>query len=136
MTGDLPEYYFRIRDNGAAVFRIGSDDRSQRIEMEPVAQVNLRSGEIRAQGDRALSDGDRAAIGDWLSARRAALAAREADEARRTVEQLNLTAHWVQSRASDAELDAVTDALLLAMHDLRLVLARRRAGRSGPAGAD
>jgi hypothetical protein len=35
----------------------------------------------------------------------------------------------VQSRASDAELDQVTDALLLAMHDLRTVLIRRKADR-------
>jgi hypothetical protein len=35
----------------------------------------------------------------------------------------------VQSKASDAQLDEVTDALLLAMHDLRSVLVRKKAER-------
>lgn len=127
MTGDLPDYYFRLRENGAAVFRLGADPRHQRIEMEPIAHVNARSGEIRPQGDRQLTGADRAAIGAWLAQRRATLAARDADEARRTVEQLNLTAHWAQTRAAAAEIEAVADALLLAMYDLRSVLVRRRA---------
>ena len=42
---------------------------------------------------------------------------------------VNQTAQWAQSRASDDQLDAVTDALLLAMHDLRSVLVRKRADR-------
>ena len=36
---------------------------------------------------------------------------------------------WAQSRASDAALEAVTDKLLLAMHDLRLVLVRKKSER-------
>ena len=47
----------------------------------------------------------------------------------RTIDQLNLTAQWAQSRAAPEQLDAVTDALLLAMHDLRTVLVRRKAER-------
>jgi hypothetical protein len=35
----------------------------------------------------------------------------------------------VQSRATDAQLDEVTDTLLLAMHDLRTVLVRKKAER-------
>ena len=45
------------------------------------------------------------------------------------MEHLNLTTQWVQSRATDAELDAVTDDLLLAMHDLRSTLVRKKADR-------
>ena len=47
----------------------------------------------------------------------------------RTVDHLNLTAQWAQSRATDEQLDAVTDLLLLTMHDLRTVLVRRKADR-------
>jgi len=126
----LPDYYFRIRENGAQVFRMGTDARNQRIEMEPIAAVNTRNGEIRAQGDRDLSERDRAAIGDWLAARQDELARREARMPEATVEQLNLAAHWVQSRATDEDLAAATDALLLAMHDLRTVLVRKMAERS------
>jgi hypothetical protein len=42
---------------------------------------------------------------------------------------MNLTAHWAQSRATDEQLEQVTDPLLLAMHDLRSVLVRRKADR-------
>ena len=42
-----------------------------------------------------------------------------------------LTAQWAQTRASDEQLEAVTDALLLAMHDLRSVLVRKQSERLG-----
>ena len=34
MSGELPEYYFRIRDNGAVVFRVDTENRQRRIDME------------------------------------------------------------------------------------------------------
>ncbi len=136
MPGDLPEHYFRVKENGAAVFRIDPENRQRRLEMEQIATVNVRSGEIRPQGDRQLSERDQAAIADWLRDRRALLAAREADEIIRSIDQLNLTTQWAQSRASDAQLEKITDRLLLAMHDLRGVLVRRKAERIGkPDGA-
>ena len=45
------------------------------------------------------------------------------------MDHLNLTTQWVQSKATDEQLDAVTDALLLAMHDLRSTLVRKKADR-------
>ena len=126
---NLPDYYFRIRENGAAVFRIDDENRQRRIEMDQIATVNIRSGEIRPQGDRALTAADSQAIGEWLARRRAVLAARDIDDIHRTIDHLNITAHWAQARASDDQLDAVTDALLLAMHNLRSVLVRRKADR-------
>jgi hypothetical protein len=125
----LPDHYFRIRENGAQVFRLSTDDRSQRIEMEPIAVVNARSGEIRPQGERELTDADRAAIAGWLASRQETLARREDELPREALEQLNLTAQWAQSRATDEDLEAITDALLLAMHDLRTVLVRKKADR-------
>jgi hypothetical protein len=125
----LPDHYFRIRENGAQVFRLSTDERSQRIEMEPIAVVNVRNGEIRPQGDRELTDADRAAIAAWLATRQEALALREAATPHVAIEQMNLTAQWAQSRATDDELASVTDALLLAMHDLRTVLVRKKADR-------
>ena len=38
---DLPEYYFRIRENGAAVFRVDTENRQRRIEMEQIAREAL-----------------------------------------------------------------------------------------------
>ena len=58
---DLPDYHFRIRENGAAVFRIDTANRQRRIEMEQIATVHLGKGEIRPQGARALTEEDLAA---------------------------------------------------------------------------
>lgn len=127
---DLPEYFFRVRENGALVFRLDGANRHSRLEMDPIAVVNIRNGEVRPQGDRTLDRADEAAIRDWMEERRALLAARETDDIHRAIDQINLTAQWAQSRATDAQLEAVTDRLLLAMHDLRTVLVRKKAERA------
>jgi hypothetical protein len=129
MPGDLPEYYFRIRENGAAVFRVDTENRQRRIEMDQIALVNVKNGEIKPHGDRVLSTDDMTVMRDWLALRQATLARRDIDDIHRAVDHLNLTAAWAQSKATDAQLDEVTDALLLAMHDLRTVLVRRKADR-------
>ena len=129
MAGDLPDYYFRIRENGAAVFRIDTENRQRRIEMEQIALANIRNGEIKAHGERVLSETDLATIRDWMAERQALLARRDIDDIHRAIDYLNLTTHWVQSKASDAQLEDVTDALLMAMHDLRTVLVRKKSER-------
>ncbi len=126
---DLPDYFFRTRDNGATVFRVETENRQRRLEMEPIAMANIRNGEIKPQGGRELSEADLTAIRAWMETRTAALAAREIDDILRAVDHLNLTAHWAQAKASDDDLGAVTDALLLAMHDLRTVLVKKKAER-------
>jgi hypothetical protein len=131
MGADLPDYYFRVRENGAAVFRIGTENRQRRIEMVEIAAVNVKNGNIKPHGDVELTKADRTAIADWLAARQAQLQAREVDDILRTVDHLNLTTQWAQSRATDAQLEAVTDTLLLAMHDLRSMLVKRKADRLG-----
>ncbi len=129
MGADLPDYYFRIRENGAAVFRVDTENRQRRIEMDQIAVVNVRNGDIKPQGDRVLSAEDIAVITDWLEQRVALLAQRDIDDIHRAVDYLNLTTQWVQSKASDSQLEDVTDTLLLAMHDLRSVLVRKKADR-------
>jgi hypothetical protein len=129
MGADLPDYFFRVRENGAFVFRVDTENRMRRIEMDQIATVNVRNGEIKPHGERKLSAEDMAAIRGWLGERQALLARRDIDDILRAVDTLNLTAHWAQTRATDAQLEAVSDALLLAMHDLRMVLVRRKADR-------
>ena len=113
MNGDLPEYYFRVRENGAAVFRVDTENRMRRIEMDQIAVINIRNGEIRPHGQRELSDADLAEIKDWMARRN----------------EVNLTTQWAQSKATPEQLEAVTDDLLMAMHDLRTVLVRKKADR-------
>ncbi len=129
MSSELPEYYFRVRDNGAAVFKVDTENRQRRIEMDQIAVANIRNGEIKAQGARELSPEDVKAIKDWMEARIALLAARDIDDIHRAVDYMNLTTHWAQTKATDDQLEDVTDALLMAMHDLRTVLIRKKADR-------
>lgn len=129
MAGDLPDYYFRVRENGAVVFRVDTENRQRRIEMDQIATINIRNGEIRPQGDRQLTPADLAEIQAWIEARQTMLAERDVDDIRRAIDHLNLTTQWAQSRASAEQLEAITDTLLLAMHDLRTVLVRKKADR-------
>lgn len=129
MSADLPEYYFRVRENGALVFRVDTQNRQRRIDMDQIAVVNIRNGEIKPHGDRTLSDDDLEVIRDWMQERQEVLAHRDIDDIHRAVDYMNLTTQWAQSRATEEQLEDVTDALLLAMHDLRSVLVRKKADR-------
>jgi len=129
MSGDLPDYYFRVRENGAFAYRVDTQNRQRRIDMDQIAVINIRNGQIKPHGDRDLSEEDMAAIQKWMDDRAELLAWRDIDDIHRAVDYLNTTAHWAQSKASDEQLEAVTDALLLAMHDLRTVLVRKKADR-------
>lgn len=129
MAADLPDHYFRIRENGAIVYRVDSENRQRRIEMDQIATVNVRTGDIKSHGDRSLTPDDMTAIRTWLERRQALLAAREVDDILRAIDHLNLTAQWAHARATAEQLETVTDALLMAMHDLRGVLVRRKADR-------
>ncbi|NGQ91022.1 hypothetical protein G5V65_08940 [Rhodobacter sp. HX-7-19] len=129
MPADLPEYYFRIRDNGAVVFKVDTENRQRRIELDEIATINIRNGNIKPHGDHELTPDERAMIRDWMERRSRDLARRDIEDIHRAMDHLNLTAQWAQSRATDADLEEVTDSLLLAMHDLRSVLVKRKADR-------
>lgn len=129
MAGDLPDYYFRIRENGALVFRVDTENRQRRIEMDQIASINIRNGEVKPHGDRALTADDLSEIQGWIAHRSHQLAEREVDDILRAVDHMNLTTQWVQTRANEEQLEQVTDTLLLAMHDLRTVLVRKKADR-------
>jgi len=129
MAAELPDYYFRVRENGAVVFRVDTENRQRRIDMDQIAVINIRNGEYKPHGDRILSEDDKTAIEDWMQARMDLLAARDIDDIHRAVDYLNITTQWVQSKADDEQLEDITDTLLLAMHDLRTVLVRKKADR-------
>ncbi|WP_424964946.1 hypothetical protein [Dinoroseobacter sp. S375] len=129
MSITLPELFFRVKENGALVFRVTTETRHNRLDMTPIASLNLRNGDIKPQGQREITEDERAAMEDWIAARRDTLEARHLDDVHRTVDFLNLTAQWVQSKATPEQLDEVTDTLLLTMHDLRAILVRKKADR-------
>jgi hypothetical protein len=129
MSAELPEFYFRVRDNGATVFRVDTENRQRRIDMSEIAMANIRNGQIKPHGDHVLSEEELEVIQDWMDERLAVIATRDIDDIYRAIDYLNLTTHWAQTRAEEDQLEEVTDALLLAMHDLRTVLVRKKADR-------
>lgn len=129
MVAELPDYYFRVRENGAIVFRVDTENRQRRIDMDQIAIINIKNGEYKPHGDRILSDDDRGSIEQWMQERMALLAKRDMDDIHRAIDYLNITTQWVQSKANDEQLEDITDDLLLAMHDLRSVLVRKKADR-------
>lgn len=129
MSGDLPDYYFRVRENGAVVFKVDTENRQRRIEMNQIAVINVKNGDIKPQGDRMLTEADLKEIKSWVEERNRILMQRDIDDIFRAVDHMNLTTQWVQARATDEQLEEVTDTLLLAMHDLRTVLVRKKADR-------
>ncbi len=126
---ELPEFYFRVKENGAAVYRVDTENRQRRIEMTEIAMVNVKNDKIKPHGSHVLTPDELKVIDDWKTERQTTLAARELDDIDRAIDHLNLTTQWAQSRATDDALEEVTDRLLLAMHDLRSVLVRKKADR-------
>lgn len=121
--------YFRVRENGATVFRVDTENRQRRIEMDQIAVANVNNGQIKPHGDEPPTPEELAVINDWLNQRKNALDDRAIDDIFRAVDHLNLTTHWAQTKATDAQLDLFTDQLLMAMHDLRMVLVRKKSDR-------
>jgi len=121
--------YFRVRDNGATVFRVDTENRQRRIEMDQIAVVNANNGQIKPHGDAPPDEAEMAAIETWLAERRTVLEDRSIDDIFRAVDYLNLTTHWAQTKATDEQLERFTDQLLMAMHDLRMVLVRKKSDR-------
>ena len=118
--------FFRTRENGAEVFRIDTENRQRRLELQQIAVVNIRNGNVKPQGSQIPTAAERNEIDAWIVARRKLLAIRKVDDIKRATDHLNETAQWVQSDATDAQIEQFSEDLLMAMHDLRSVLVRKK----------
>lgn len=118
------DLYFRIKDNGATVFRINDETRQRRLDLQPVAEANVRNGDIKLRKDVTLSEAERDEITAWLDARKSTLQAREIEQARLTIEHLNAAANWISGKPDEAAADEMSEDLLMAMHDLRAAIVR------------
>ncbi len=129
LMADEQNLYFRVRENGATVFRVDTENRQRRLEMDQIAVVNTNNGQIKHHGDEPPTEEEQAEIEAWIEDRKTVLAERSIDDILRAVDYLNLTTHWAQTKATDADLEAFTDQLLMAVHDLRMVLVRKKSDR-------
>ncbi|MDB4558901.1 hypothetical protein N9Z87_01520, partial [Amylibacter sp.] len=109
------------------VYRVDAENRQRRLDMQQIAVVNIRNGDVKPQGDQIPTAAERNEIDAWVVERRKIIEERRIDDLLRTTDHLNLTAQWVQTKATDAQIDMFADDLLMAMHDLRSVIVRRKA---------
>lgn len=124
---EINKLFFRVRENGAAVYRVDSENRQRRLDMQQIAIANIRNGEVKPHGDQVPTAAERNTIEGWIVERRKLLEERRVDDLKRTTDHLNLSAQWVQTKATDAQIDQFADELLMAMHDLRSAIVRRKA---------
>ena len=124
---DISSLFFRVRENGAAVYRVDAENRQRRLDMQQIAIANIRSGDVKPHGDQVPTAAERNEIDAWIVARRKVIEERRIDDLLRTTDHLNLTAQWVQTKATDEQIDMFADDLLMAMHDLRSVIVRKKA---------
>jgi hypothetical protein len=120
-----PALYFRTKENGAAVFRVDTQNRQSRLDMQHIAMVNVKNGKINPQSNEQPTPEEMAEIETWLVKRQAVLMARASDDAARTLDQIKSLAQYYQSAAMDADVAKTAPDLLMAIHDLRSVLVRR-----------
>ncbi len=116
--------FFRIKDNGATVFRVENEARQRRMDFQPIAEANTRNGDIKPRKDAGITDDERETIEAWIATRRSVLLAREASDAQMTLERINAAAGWYSSKPDPATADAIADEMLLALHDLRSAIVR------------
>jgi hypothetical protein len=126
LPAEPPRLYFRLREPGATVYRVTTEGPGGRLDLQPLAVANLRSGEIKPLSETP-DDADMAEIRNWIETRHSQRRERDLAEIDRLTESLNNAAHWLQTRASRKAVLAQSDALLFAIHDLRTALVRRLA---------
>ena len=120
------DLFFRVRDNGAAVFRVDTENRQHRLELVQITVADIRNGNVKPEGEHVPTAAERNDIHAWIEERRKLLAARKVDDIKRASNHLNETAQLVQSDATNAQISEFSDVLLMAMHDLRTVLVRKK----------
>lgn len=118
--------YFRTKENGAFVYRVDTENRQRRLELDHIATINVRNAVIKPHGNATLTEQEEAEITAWITQRQETLAQRQIEDIKRAIDTLCHTAHWVQTKATDAEINTFSGELLMAMHDLRSAIVRRK----------
>jgi hypothetical protein len=127
MTID-PDFYFRLKPDGAVMFRVDAQNRMRRLELLRIGAIHLDSGRFILHRPEPLTPEEEAAKDAWIVQRRAELAG-ERPESVKIIESLNSATQWVEWFADDAELERSTEDILLALHDLRVALVNKKIKR-------
>lgn len=116
--------YYRVRKQGALVFRMEVSNRQRRIELNQIAAITGKD-EIRPHKRRPPTDAEEAEIREWWRTHKARREAGELDDVEVFMEELNKFTNWVEKEAPNATVSEQSDPLLMALLDLRQVIVRR-----------
>ena len=72
--------FYRVRDNGAAVFRADTENCQHQLELVQIAVASIRNGNVKHQGEHMPTAAERNDIDAWIEERRKLLAARKVDD--------------------------------------------------------
>jgi hypothetical protein len=116
--------YYRVRKQGALVFRMEVSNRQRRIELNQIAAITGKD-EIRPHKRRPPTAEEEAEIRAWWADHKTRREAGELDEIETFMEELNKFTNWIEKEAPNAAVGAQSDPLLMALLDLRQVIVRR-----------
>ncbi len=118
------QLYYRVRKQGALVFRMEVANRQRRIELNQIATITGK-GEIKPHRRRPPSETELADIEAWWQRRRAQRKDNSLDDVELFMEELNKFTTWVEKEAPSDLISTRSDPLLMALLDLRQVIVRR-----------
>ncbi len=126
MLLDLPELYFRIKDNGASVYRVSKSSKSGRIEFSQIATAVLRNDKIKPHSDHELTDNEIEQITNWMASQKDNHLSDLAQVFRRISRDVNLATNLLSSdNGAHKELNESINLLLLSLLDMQRATSQR-----------
>ena len=127
--------YYRHRKNGVVVFRMEVANRQRRIELNQIASI-AKTGDIIPHKRRPPTEAETAEMSAWWTKYKAREDAEALDGTEAFQIEINRFTEYMQKGASDEEVNAQSDALLMALLDLRQVVVRRLSNIDSGADSD
>jgi len=118
------QLYYRVRKQGALVFRMEVANRQRRIELNQIATITGK-GEIKPHRRRPPTGDELASIDAWWEDRKTRRKDKSLDDVEVFMEELNKFTTWIEKEAPSAQISSQSDPLLMALLDLRQVIVRR-----------
>lgn len=126
----LQKLFYRVSKSGADVYRIDLQNRLRRLDLEKIAEIDVANNCIIPIDTIGLSDEETQDMENWQAKRQVQLELRSQNDINRLVESMNHAANWIENSASDEQVSDTSDAILMAMHDLRATIVRKMTSKN------
>lgn len=116
--------YYRLRKQGAQVFRMEVANKQRRIELNQIASIT-QQGEIVPHKRRPASDDELTEIAAWWADWKQRDGDGTLTKTETVMSELNHFTNWIAKDAPAEEVDRLSDDLLTTLLDLRQTIVRR-----------